>query len=281
MAAAEYTPAQYVTQPTPDLRNATVGPRGYKMRNKRKLEAMEEQVRQQAAAINPTRRVAGPVLASQPSLVSQSAQEAATMQDDGSFEDPVEAQRKRFKHDLTGNGKVRVFFVYTTLSLCSISYRHPLHCAPLSPAPLGIRTAMEASGGAGPHDEEIRPVVHMGQENGTKSSTAGVCHSQTGSSAGNEGSACGQGQAEKGCTGAQKGQPGKKCSGADHHESGNAEKDDEEPQGEEAFDHCRCIVREHCCIVTVAVYFPCCFAPHTSTSCNCVTHTHQGPNMRH
>ncbi len=44
MAATEYTPAQYVTQPTPDLRNATVGPRGYKMRNKRKLEEMEQQV---------------------------------------------------------------------------------------------------------------------------------------------------------------------------------------------------------------------------------------------
>lgn len=44
MAAAQYVPAQYVQQPTPDLRNATVGPRGYKMRNKRKLDELEEQV---------------------------------------------------------------------------------------------------------------------------------------------------------------------------------------------------------------------------------------------
>lgn len=98
MAADQYVPTQYVPQPTPDLRNATVGPRGYKMRNKRKLDQLEEQVGTAGTHHHQGSSPHG----------AQVEQELNGMQDtsSGLVEDPVETQRKRFKHDLTGNGKV-------------------------------------------------------------------------------------------------------------------------------------------------------------------------------
>lgn len=75
----EWEPTQYQQQPQYDLRNAKHGPKGFKLRTKRKLDDYEEQVQEEKQQIN----------MEEAELVGASIQ-----------------TRKRTKHDTVGVGKV-------------------------------------------------------------------------------------------------------------------------------------------------------------------------------
>lgn len=77
--AADETPPQYQPQSLFDLRASKTGPRGFKCRNKRKLDDYDEQAQQEQATVN----------------AEEAAEEGASIQ-----------TRKKTKHDTVGVGKV-------------------------------------------------------------------------------------------------------------------------------------------------------------------------------